>query len=101
MMTRRSFSARALALTSLVWPADQDAAAKAATQPFLARGAAARTSGLLAPSADVFAVSAALAAVGVGPVTATQPSYVFEASSESIRRLGDTLALRGRAVGTQ
>ena len=83
--------ARARSLTSLVWPAEQDAAAKAATAPFLARGAQARTNGLLTPTAAVFGVSAALAAAGVGPVTATQPSYVFEAVSPSARRLQERI----------
>jgi ATP phosphoribosyltransferase len=84
--------ARARSLTSLVWPAEQDAAARAAVAPFLARGAAQRANGLLAPSTDVFAVSARLAEAGIGPVTATQPTYVFEAESAAIRRLGEALA---------
>ncbi len=85
---------RAKALTSLVWPAEQDAVARTAVEPFLAKGAAARTNGLLAPSHDVFAVSAALADAGVGPVTATQPSYVFEAESAAVTMLAEHMRSR-------
>lgn len=84
--------ARAQGVTSLVWPAEQDSAARGAAQPFRERGATVRDNGLLTPTRDVFAVSAALAAAGVGPVTASKPAYVFESRSASLdaltRRVG-------------
>ena len=80
--------ARAQGVTSLVWPAEHDAAARAATAAVLGRGSAPRDFGLLTPTRDLFDVSAALADAGVGPVTASRPAYVFEAVSgqfESLR----------------
>jgi ATP phosphoribosyltransferase len=83
--------ARAEGVTSLVWPAEQDAAARAATAAFLDRGAQPRDSGLLAPTSAVFAVSEALAGAGVGPVTATRPAHVFDARSPAAESLGERI----------
>ncbi len=83
--------ARAEGLTSLVWPAEFNGAARTATDAFVGEGAAHRDNGLLAPTRALFAVSAALAAAGVGPVTATRPSYVFEIRSNALDRLTEAL----------
>jgi ATP phosphoribosyltransferase len=69
--------ARAKATLTLVWPAEQDAAAKAACAPFIARGGQPRAAGLLIPRGELAACSTALETAGVGPVTAAAPEYVF------------------------
>lgn len=79
--------ARAEGVTSLVWPADQETAARSATAAFLNEGAQPRDNGLLAPTASVFAVSESLATAGVGPVTATRPAYVFDPRSPATELL--------------
>jgi ATP phosphoribosyltransferase len=70
---------RAGALASLQWPAELDAAAQVATEPFLASGATRQADGLLAPTRVLMDVAAALAEARVGPVSVTRPDYVFEA----------------------
>ena len=80
---------RARQLATLNWPADQSAAAEAATEPFLARGASRRPSGVLVSSSDLFEAAEALAGAGVGPVSVIRPDYVFHAECPAI----DTLAL--------
>jgi ATP phosphoribosyltransferase len=70
--------ARARRLATLVWPAEQDAAAQGPTEPFLARGASRRANGLLIDSADLIDAGQALSAARVGPVTAARPEFVFE-----------------------
>ena len=45
-----------------------------------ARGASRRPNGLLVESAAVADVSLALAAAGLGPVTASRPGFVFDVS---------------------
>jgi ATP phosphoribosyltransferase len=69
---------RAKRLTSLSWPAEQDAAAAGSVQALIAAGAVRRVNGLLLPPAQVADASVALASAGVGPVTASTPDYVFE-----------------------
>ncbi|MBS0410789.1 MAG: ATP phosphoribosyltransferase [Proteobacteria bacterium] len=73
--------ARGKTIASLVWPAEQEAAARKAVKAFSAPDQAARANGVLVSSKDLFAASQALAEAGVGPVTVTNPAYVFEASS--------------------
>jgi ATP phosphoribosyltransferase len=70
--------ARAKRLATLSWPADQDEHAVAALAPLIAAGAVRRANGLLLGSNQVADASVALAAGGVGPVTASTPDYVFE-----------------------
>ncbi|HYE46877.1 MAG TPA: ATP phosphoribosyltransferase [Caulobacter sp.] len=67
--------ARALRTLTLVWPAEQDAAARLAVEGL---GGQPRAAGLLIPRSDIGAVSAALETAGVGPVTAAAPEYVFD-----------------------
>jgi ATP phosphoribosyltransferase len=80
--------ARRTALVS--WPAEQDAAAEAAIQPFLAHGATRRAQGLLAEIDSLFEVTAALAKAEVGPVSVVRPDFAFEPRSAA----GDRLSVR-------
>jgi ATP phosphoribosyltransferase len=85
--------ARARRLATLVWPAEQDAAAQGPTKPFLKRGASRRANGLLIESQDLVDASQALAAAGVGPVTAARPDFVFEPECPAVDRLQAALGL--------
>jgi len=85
--------ARGRTITSLVWPAEQDAEARRAVGPFTSPDEAARANGVLVASDDLFAAMNALAKAGVGPVSVTHPAYVFEASSEAADRLAAALNL--------
>lgn len=84
---------RARKLASLMWPAEQDAAAQAPTEPFLVRGASRRANGLLVETKDLFDAGEALADAGVGPVTVTRPDYVFEPACAAADRLAAALEL--------
>src|SRR5262249_45633910 len=66
-------------LAALSWPAGHAERAESATSAFLNRGASRQPNGLLARAADLFDAAEALAAEGVGPVTAAGPDYVFHA----------------------
>lgn len=81
--------ARAKRTLTLVWPAEQDAAAKTATAMFTAGQA--RASGLLIPRGDLAAVGAALESAEVGPVTAAAPEYVFAPECPPWDQLRDLL----------
>ncbi|MHB8530991.1 MAG: ATP phosphoribosyltransferase [Caulobacteraceae bacterium] len=83
--------ARGRTLASLVWPASQDMAARAAIERFTGPADSARANGLLIARCDLFAATQTLAAAGVGPVSVTQPAYVFEAGSEAFDRLAAAL----------
>ena len=85
--------ARGKAMASLIWPAAQDAAARAALAPFVRAGDAPRANGLLVTGRDLFAATAALTNAGVGPVSVTRPAYVFEATSDAAGRLAETVGL--------
>ena len=78
--------ARAVETVTLAWPAEQDAAARAALAD-LAEPSAWRASGLLIRSGELARASAALLKAGVGPVTATRPEYVFASDAPSVMRL--------------
>jgi ATP phosphoribosyltransferase len=78
---------RARKLATLVWPAEQDAKAQGPTEPFLARGASRRANGLLIETVDLFEAMGALAAGGVGPVSAAKPDYVFQPDSDASDKL--------------
>jgi hypothetical protein len=79
--------ARGRAFASLVWPAAQDAAARVALTAFAQASDAERANGALISRGDLFAAMLALAQAGVGPVSVTQPAYVFEAISDAADRL--------------
>ncbi len=83
--------ARARRTATLTWPAEADAAARAATQVLVAAGAKVRPFGVLVAGDDVFDATAALADAGVGPVTVANPTYVFEPTSEVMEELATRL----------
>jgi hypothetical protein len=74
-------------VASLIWPKAQDRAARAALAAFSHPAKSERANGALIERADLFAATGALAAAGVGPVSVTQPIYVFEAASAAGERL--------------
>jgi ATP phosphoribosyltransferase len=84
---------RAKGLSALRWPAELDGPAGRAVRSFIARGATRRTDGLLVPAADMFDAAETLADAGVGPVSASRPDYVFEATSPAIALLGERLGM--------
>jgi ATP phosphoribosyltransferase len=79
--------ARAQSLATLVWPAEQNASAEAATESMVSAGASRRANGLLIDARDLFDTAAALAHAGVGPVTAARPDYVFEPACPAVDAL--------------
>jgi ATP phosphoribosyltransferase len=79
--------ARAVRLSLITWPAEQAAAAEAATAAFLSRGATRRTNGLLAEGVDLLDIAAALSAAHVGPVSVTHPEFAFEPNSSAVEAL--------------
>jgi ATP phosphoribosyltransferase len=85
--------ARARRLSQLSWPVEQNAAAEAATEQFLAEGASPSPHGLLADSAILFDVAQALAEAGVGPVSVTRPEFAFEPGSPAAEALAERLGL--------
>ena len=84
--------ARARRTATLSWPAEADAAACRALEKLKGVGAPSGA-GLLVDQGEVFVVTAALADAGVGPVTVTGPSYVFESASAPIDALARRLRL--------
>ena len=85
--------ARGKTIASLVWPGEQDTAARAAVAAFVAPGEATRANGVLVSQVNLFAAAEALAHAGVGPVSVTHPAYVFESRSAAVDRLAATLSL--------
>jgi ATP phosphoribosyltransferase len=85
--------ARARAAATLTWPPEADETARTALVPWLERGAMSRPFGVLLGAADVFGATAALAEQGVGPVSVTNPTYVFEALSAPIEALAAQLEI--------
>ncbi len=82
--------ARGRSLAALRWPEEQDPTARAVTEAHLEQGATRQHFGLLAPEPALLDIIAALAAAGVGPVSAGRPHYVFEAACP----VADALAAR-------
>ena len=78
----RIVEARAAALKSatLAWPARGDKAEAKVVDALTAAGASRRPNGLLVDSAQVADASLALAAAGLGPVTVSRPSFVYDVS---------------------
>jgi ATP phosphoribosyltransferase len=76
----RVVEARAAALKSatLVWPARGGSAEAQAVKALVLAGATERPNGLLIDAARISDASLALAAVGLGPVTASRPDFVFD-----------------------
>jgi len=84
--------ARGKTICSLVWPAEQEDAARAAVKPFTAPDQASRAHGVLVSARDLFAASQALATAGVGPVSVSHPAYVFEPTSTAAESLAAKVA---------
>jgi len=76
----RAVEARAAALTSatLVWPAGGNGAEAKVVDQLTAAGASRRPNGLLIKAGRAGEAAAALTAAGLGPVTVSQPDFVFE-----------------------
>jgi ATP phosphoribosyltransferase len=85
----RAVEARAAALTSatLVWPAAGDAAEAMVVDRLVAGGASRRPNGLMVETARAADAAAALTAAGLGPVTASQPEFVFDVDCPSFAEL--------------
>ena len=79
--------ARARGSVMLVWPAEQDAGARAALTALVEAGARPRANGLLLREGDLLTAQALLAAAGVGPVAATRPEHLFEPVSTAAESL--------------
>jgi ATP phosphoribosyltransferase len=79
--------ARGRTIASLVWPKAQDGAARNALAGFARSPDAERANGALVSRDELFTAMEALSMAGVGPVSVTQPDYVFEAVSEAGKRL--------------
>ena len=92
LLTMVEGRARAVETATLVWPADQDVAARAALAD-LAQPSAWRAAGLLIHTRDLVSASSALRRAGVGPVTATRPEYVFSSEGSSAARLAERVGL--------
>jgi ATP phosphoribosyltransferase len=85
--------ARAKTLADLSWPPARDQEAEGALAPFLARGAARRTGGVMASEGDLLDLTFALASAGIEPVTVSRPDYVFEADSPAQTALWTALGV--------
>lgn len=90
----RIVEARAAALKSatLAWPARGDSEEAAVVDSLVAKGATRRPNGLLVDSTALADSSLALAATGLGPVTASRPEFVFDVECVSFA------ALRSRVI---
>ena len=75
------------------WRSDQAAQAVEALARFRGRVINAWSDGVLAPYAELFDLTTALSAAGVGPVTVTRPDYVFDAAAPAVDALAARLAL--------
>jgi ATP phosphoribosyltransferase len=73
--------ARALGAATLAWPAEADVVAREASAPLAAEGASPRPFGLLVDGGALFRAADLLASAGVGPVSVSNPAYVFEPQS--------------------
>lgn len=76
----RAVEARAAALTSstLIWPATGEASETAVVEALTAAGAVRRPHGLMIATGQAARAAQALTAAGLGPVTVSQPDFVFE-----------------------
>jgi ATP phosphoribosyltransferase len=86
--------ARARATVLVSWPAEQETAARSATEPFLAQGATRRAQGLMVGEEHLLDVTDALAAARVGPASVVHPNFAFEKQSEAAETLARRLGLR-------
>jgi ATP phosphoribosyltransferase len=85
--------ARGKSIASLAWPPRFDDRARAAVAGLAAPGDSVGPSGVLVDGGDLFAASHALARAGVGPVSVSQPAFVFEATNSAVDRLAARLTV--------
>ncbi len=85
----RAVEARAAALTrsTLIWPATGTDAEASVVEQLVAAGAAPRPHGLLIDTDRAADAATALTAAGLGPVTVSQPDFVFAVDCPQITRL--------------
>jgi len=85
----RAVEARAAALThaTLVWPSAGSATEAKVVKGLVAGGASRRPNGLLIEAGGVAKAAAALTAAGLGPVTISQPEFVFDVACPSFAKL--------------
>ena len=85
----RVLEARAAALThaTLIWPATGSSDEHEVVNGLIAAGASPRPHGLMIDANRASEASASLAAVGLGPVTVSQPDFVFEVDCPAIAAL--------------
>ncbi|MDB5499929.1 MAG: hisG [Phenylobacterium sp.] len=90
----RAVEARAAALTSatLVWPASGNGAEAKVVERLTAAGASRRPNGLLIEAGRAGEAAAALTAAGLGPVTVSQPDFVYEVNCPPF------IALKNRVI---
>ena len=70
--------AAALTMTTLIWPATGSEAETSVVDSLAANGASRRPHGLMIETGRASEAAAALTAAGLGPVTVSQPDFVFE-----------------------
>ena len=80
--------ARAKTIASLEWPASLYDRALAAVDAFIAPEEAPRAHGVLVSQSVLFAAMDSLVRAGIGPVSVSHPTFVFEAVSAAGERLG-------------
>jgi ATP phosphoribosyltransferase len=87
----RTVEARAAALSSatLTWPARGDPTEAEVVDRLVAEGAVRRPHGLLVEVGEAAAASLALAAAGLGPVTASRPDFVFDVRCRACEALAE------------
>jgi len=85
--------ARGKAIASLAWPPAQDERARTAIIGLAVPGDAVGPNGALVAGGDLFAAANALGLAGVGPVSVSQPGFVFEATIPAVDSLARRLLL--------
>jgi ATP phosphoribosyltransferase len=80
------------AQATLVWPQGSGAAEAAVVEAMVSEGASLRPNGLLIEADRAPAAAARLTAAGLGPVTVSQPAFVFDVHCAPFQRLRSSLA---------
>jgi ATP phosphoribosyltransferase len=85
----RAVEGRAAALTraTLIWPATGDGAETQVVERLVADGASRRPHGLMVETEQATHAAQALTAAGLGPVTVSQPDFVFDVDSPAFAAL--------------
>ena len=98
LLSIASARARGRSMAVLAWPAGQDAAARAALAGPCPDVDTSAPHGFIVAQSRLFEAAAALAAAGVGPISVTQPEYLFEASCAAADGLDEVLATSASGV---